>query len=629
MQEKANMVGTLQASIKSGFAVGFVVAIVVTAISINMNFLWNNFHDFLIVLLFALAIKTALWSLIGLFVGILIYLFGRISNWPFIANNKNKITLFIIFHAAFLLYGFMNIVSPANAAQIFRINLTFILAIAYMGLISLVILLRRPLLPENAAGLNRILLSFGILLLIFISGMWVANRIYSSERTPFSISSQPSKVKLLVIGVDAAGWDMVSQLLDGKKLPHIDSLMRNGAYGELETIRPTSSPVIWTTIATGKNYNKHGVSNFVKYRLANCYYSISIPPGFGIGTVLKHLSWWTDGRLCEPIATSGRSVKTSLLWEILNMAQKDVGVFGWWCTWPIRPVNGYMVSDYYDELLLEENDSTTTYQTTYPPDLARQLEPYIKPIEEKATNDLTNFINMSEKEINYILSTPKHPQNEAFRQLKHVYFEDLIQKQAATFVLRNTSPELVCIYFRGVDIAGHYFWKHCHPTEYNYEIEQSEIEAFGKTIENYYMFIDKAIGEILTITNEEYATMIISDHRMGPVNVDDPGAPRSGGHGKPIAGIFLFDGTPFRSQSATEAASVLDITPTILQIFGLPQARDFDGRILTELLSSQFRVQVPGSAIESYDRDIKPIGDEKSPIDKEIKERLRGLGYIQ
>jgi predicted AlkP superfamily phosphohydrolase/phosphomutase len=629
MREKLNIARTLRANIISGSSVGFIVAIVVTGVSVNLNFLWNNFHDFLILLLFALIIKILLWSLIGLLFGIVTYLFGQISKWPFLTNNIHRIAAILIFHTAFFLYGFLNIASSQNIAGISSLHFFFVLIGIYATSLLLLILSRRSLMREEARGEKKILLICGVALLIFISCMWVSSKIYSSGSRPISIPNQPSETGLMIIGVDAAGWDMIVPLVAAGKLPNIGSLMKTGIYGDLETIQPTSSPVIWTTIATGKNYNKHGVSNFVKYRLANSYYSTSIPSGFGFGTILKYLSHWTNGKLCEPIATSGRSIKTSLLWEMLNMAGKEVAVLGWWCTWPVQPVNGYIVSDHYDEMLQKENNGTTHTQTIYPPDLAEKLRPYSRDIAEQVTSELSRFINMPKQDFGHILSTSEHPTHEAFSQLEHVYFEDLIQKQAVTFILEKTSPELVCVYFRGVDIVGHYFWKYCHPSDYHYRIKQSEIDVFGETISAYYEFVDEAIGEILSLTDENYAIMIISDHRMGSVSLGDPGAPRSGGHRGAISGIFIFSGKPFKSNQSAHNASILDITPTALQLFGLPQAQDFDGRVLTEMLSPEYHAQVIGSPIRSYDRGAKPTSAEKSPMDREIKERLKGLGYIQ
>ena len=63
-------------------------------------------------------------------------------------------------------------------------------------------------------------------------------------------SERPAPV--LVVGVDGFEWDVALPLLASGRMPHLAGLMQRGAYGLLETSQPTFSPILWTTIATGK-----------------------------------------------------------------------------------------------------------------------------------------------------------------------------------------------------------------------------------------------------------------------------------------------------------------------------------------------------------------------------------------
>jgi arylsulfatase A-like enzyme len=81
-------------------------------------------------------------------------------------------------------------------------------------------------------------------------------------------------------------------------------------------------------------------------------------------------------------------------------------------------------------------------------------------------------------------------------------------------------------------------------------------------------------------------------------------------------------------------ASVLDITPTLLALCGLPVADDMDGRVLTEAIDGDFLRGHPVRTIETYEPDGGSSGDDErepieSPIDEEVRERLRALGYIE
>ena len=54
--------------------------------------------------------------------------------------------------------------------------------------------------------------------------------------------------KVLLIGIDAATWDVLMPLVKQGKVPNIARLMKEGVYGELESIEPMMSPVVWDII---------------------------------------------------------------------------------------------------------------------------------------------------------------------------------------------------------------------------------------------------------------------------------------------------------------------------------------------------------------------------------------------
>ncbi|MCD4690133.1 hypothetical protein K8S17_01585, partial [bacterium] len=78
--------------------------------------------------------------------------------------------------------------------------------------------------------------------------------------------------------------------------------------------------------------------------------------------------------------------------------------------------------------------------------------------------------------------------------------------------------------------------------------------------------------------------------------------------------------------------SVLDITPTLLALYGLPVGEDMDGRVLTEAIEPEFLKRYPITSVPSYEEDL--VADDgteplESPVDDEVRERLRSLGYIE
>jgi hypothetical protein len=102
----------------------------------------------------------------------------------------------------------------------------------------------------------------------------------------------------------------------------------------------------------------------------------------------------------------------------------------------------------------------------------------------------------------------------------------------------------------------------------------------------------------------------------------------SGGHR--MNGIFVAHDEAVRSGAATANAHITDVAPTLLHLLGQPVPEDMDGRVLTEILTDEFKGSNPVRIAHcSSERDgsrggTDLTGDESS----EIRDRLRELGYL-
>src|SRR3954467_15707116 len=102
-------------------------------------------------------------------------------------------------------------------------------------------------------------------------------------------------------------------------MPNLASLIAAGVHGNLATIYPPLSPMLWTSIATGKRAYKHGVHGF------------SEP--------------LSDGSGVRPITLLSR--RTKAIWNILNQTGHRSLVVGWWPSHPAEPINGVVVSNHF------------------------------------------------------------------------------------------------------------------------------------------------------------------------------------------------------------------------------------------------------------------------------------------
>ena len=125
--------------------------------------------------------------------------------------------------------------------------------------------------------------------------------------------------RLLLVGWDAADWQVIHPLVDAGLMPTLEGLINAGTIGNLASLSPMLSPILWTSIATGKRAYAHGVSGFVE----------PLPDRSGI----------------RPVGTRTRKCKA--LWNIVSQNEPAQRCCGWQASHPAEPVRGAMVSNLF------------------------------------------------------------------------------------------------------------------------------------------------------------------------------------------------------------------------------------------------------------------------------------------
>jgi arylsulfatase A-like enzyme len=97
-----------------------------------------------------------------------------------------------------------------------------------------------------------------------------------------------------------------------------------------------------------------------------------------------------------------------------------------------------------------------------------------------------------------------------------------------------------------------------------------------------------------------------------------------------VAGTVAISGGPGNRDQpripGSETASVLDLAPTVLHLLGVPLSRELTGRPLsTHVVLSRVPAPVP-----TYGRPFRIQGPRSGkPLDQEMIDRLRSLGYVR
>ena len=421
-------------------------------------------------------------------------------------------------------------------------------------------------------------------------------------------TGEPVVSRLLVLALDGATWDLIDPLLAQGRLPHLARLTENGVRASLQTLEPTVSPAIWTTIATGFLPRRHGILGFE-----------GVP-----------------GRTMTTLPNAGmRQVKT--YWEILSGFGVTTGTIGWWATWPASPLGegSWLVSDRvpYTRMEAAIERAQLASGDTYPDSLLDVVAPLVERPNEIDPAVLERFLKIGPEERDAFLGL-EYRMGSYLPEFKFVHQSDRSTLLLAMRLLRDRPVDVASIYFTGIDTVSHLYWHFAFPEGFSGRVTPADVTRFGPVIGLYYELIDGYLGELLAACGEGTTVLVVSDHGFGGTG----NLPWSGGHGAltpgaPIApdGVLVLSGPGIRADGHRLAkAHVLDVAPTILRLLGIPPSEEMLGRVLEEAFAPS-----PGelARIESHE----DVGTRRAPGaipvdpagDAERLERLRALGYIQ
>lgn len=122
-------------------------------------------------------------------------------------------------------------------------------------------------------------------------------------------------MKIIVIGLDGASFELLDPWLSAGELPHLQHLIKHGAKGTLESCLPPTSSPNWKCYSTGKNPGKLGIF------------------------------WWENidfpnRRIYIPTAR----VNAKEIWDYISESGRKAGIINMPLTYPPRQVNGFVIA---------------------------------------------------------------------------------------------------------------------------------------------------------------------------------------------------------------------------------------------------------------------------------------------
>ncbi len=556
------------------------------------------------------------------------------------------------------------------------------------------------------------------------------------------------RMKVFVLGLDGATWDILEPLIARGDLPNLDRLRSAGAYGQLNSVFPPLSPVAWTGVMTGKNSGKHGVFEFLEY---------------------AHNP--TSGRV-----NSSRAIKSDLVWEIAGRHGKTSVAGGVPMSYPPRKAPGFYLGDFLspagapdfssDPEILKELEahlgtpyrpwSTAVHDGGNEPaalaELTDYLDHHLKAVQflmKRCPWDLFMFDLMATDRIQHELWHAWLPSHRAAkgRDLSKVRegfvdfwkrmdrgvgeIEAALPSDTALILMSdhgfgpiewyvNFNVWLLEKGFIGLQDSlyvkqKHWFWKKGATPGWFYGVmgkmgmAKNRVDRFrGKQISWVDRLADSAFlskkhidwsktkayaqgnfgqifvnqkgrqpqgcvakedvrpllndikAQLLEIPHPETGkplvekvherddlysgphsylapdlVAVLSDWNYRTIGLYDfttnkvvsPAFGPTGDHR--MEGIFIGSGPAFRKGSKPEGADLLDITPTVLQILGVPIPEDIDGRVLTEVLDASVMGAITQDSLPLTPQVEEPVGvGYTEEEDEAIQQRLADLGYL-
>jgi predicted AlkP superfamily phosphohydrolase/phosphomutase len=374
-------------------------------------------------------------------------------------------------------------------------------------------------------------------------------------------ASKP-KPHVVVMGVNGMELDVIRPLLVKGEMPNLARVIKNGAYGKLRTVDAPNCPRVYSTLFTSTRPDEHGVTGFI------------------VGGITANTNMLKE----EPI------------WSILSKNGVTVGMANVPATFPVMPVNGYMVSGMLTRgkncedgvlcspKLSEVQGGDPVYPAAMKAELLKNVGDFYvdcerMPSAEQLKGHETEVIDAWLKKVDVI------------RQQQTQLFDYLLNNHPTDFTWLAQSCE---------DRVGHWLYPIApYNAGYNAKINSVRTEAFP----NQYIAFDKVLGSVLKHVDDNTFLFIVSDHGIKPLREfeqTDPHAhmdhekttPVIAKHdfadGDDVPGSFFAMGPGIKHDLRLMGfeATVYDLAPTILHLYGIEQPKQMRGHVLSVIFEN-------------------------------------------
>lgn len=399
----------------------------------------------------------------------------------------------------------------------------------------------------------------------------------------------PTGARVVVLAIDGVDVATLARLSGEGVTPTLATLTGQ-ARVSLSNDTDRDPARVWTTIATGQLPDRHGIRALEARQLAGVEGRLRPEsPGLAMLTAATDVL-----RLTTPAIASGDERRLPAFWEVAASAGLRTAVVHWWATWPAPEGQGVVLSD-RAILRLEQGGA-----------LAAEIAPaaLYNPLLQRSGARHTRVAGAAAH-----AWPPDAPADVTATLTRSAELDATVLDLAADPALG--ALDLLTVYLPGLDIAQHAL---LHGGE-GAPVAPSVMTARVRGLEAYYAFLDAALTRWLAALPQADRQIIV---------ITQPGRVQ-----QPSAGLLAISGT-HASAATTDTAAPTSVAPTVLTALGVPIASDLAGTALRALFTDLFQARFPARAVATYgERRAASQTRTGQPLDREMIERMRSLGYVR
>lgn len=257
--------------------------------------------------------------------------------------------------------------------------------------------------------------------------------------------------RVLVIGLDCASPDIIfDQLRD--ELPTFSRLAREGTWGRLRSSIPCITVPAWASMMSSRDPGVLGVYGF-RNRRDYSYGALSL--------------------------ADSSAIRVPRVWDILSAADKTSIVVGAPQTYPVRPINGSLISDF----MTPNTEAPFAFPAILKREVLNVAPDYRFDVREFRTPDKADLLASIQQLTATQTTVVKH--------------------------LISTRPWDFFMYMNiGLDRVHHGFWRYHDPAHRFHE----PTSPFRNVVRDYYRQMDAFAADLISRAGDETAVLVVSDH---------------------------------------------------------------------------------------------------------------------